>query len=156
MRARPLLARTRYEYAEVLLAHGGPCERARARELLDRALDAARELGMAGLAERTEGLRQAAGSIQRPAAPSARPPTQAPTHKPDVPAGAEPLTRREREVAALLARGLSNREIAEALVIGERTAEMHVSNILGKLGLASRAQAAVWAVERGLATSPPS
>jgi non-specific serine/threonine protein kinase len=44
----------------------------------------------------------------------------------------------------------SNREIAEALVIGERTAEMHVSHVLGKLGMTSRAQIAAWAVGRGL------
>jgi non-specific serine/threonine protein kinase len=73
----------------------------------------------------------------------------------DDPAGAGEsgagLTRREREVAALLGRGCSNREIAGALVVSERTAEMHVSNILSKLGLSSRAQAAVWAVEAGLA-----
>ena len=155
MGARPLLARTRYEYAEVLLARGDPCERARALELLDRALDAARELGMAGLAERAEGLRQAAGRTQRPAPSGASMPNRARADEPEVPAEAQPLTRREREVAALLARGLSNREIAEALVIGERTAEMHVSNILGKLGLASRTQVAVWAAERGLAISPP-
>ena len=60
------------------------------------------------------------------------------------------LTPREREVAALVARGLTNRQIAAELVIGERTAEMHVGNLLGKLGLTSRAQLAVWAVERGL------
>lgn len=60
-------------------------------------------------------------------------------------AGADGLTRREREVAALLARGLTNRQIAEQLVIAERTAEMHVSNVLGKLGVSTRAQAAVWA-----------
>jgi DNA-binding NarL/FixJ family response regulator len=155
MGARPLLARTRYEYAEALLAHGDPCARPRALELLDRALETARELGMAGLAERAAGLRREAGSIRRPAQPSARGPTRARADEPEVPAEAQPLTRREREVAALLARGLSNREIAEALVIGERTAEMHVSNILGKLGLTSRAQAAVWAAERGLAISPP-
>jgi non-specific serine/threonine protein kinase len=59
------------------------------------------------------------------------------------------LTRREREVAALLARGYSNREIASTLVVGERTAEMHVSNILAKLGLTSRAQVAVWAASVG-------
>jgi non-specific serine/threonine protein kinase len=63
------------------------------------------------------------------------------------------LTRREREVAGLLARGLTNREIAEALVLGERTAEGHVSNLLGKLGLASRAQAVAWLLEHGVGTS---
>jgi non-specific serine/threonine protein kinase len=62
----------------------------------------------------------------------------------------ESLTRREREVASLLIRGHSNREIATALVIGERTVEMHVGHILSKLGLSSRTQVAVWAIEHGL------
>jgi DNA-binding NarL/FixJ family response regulator len=57
------------------------------------------------------------------------------------------LTRREREVITLIARGYSNRAIAEALVISEKTAEIHVSNILGKLGVASRTQAAAYAIE---------
>jgi DNA-binding NarL/FixJ family response regulator len=65
--------------------------------------------------------------------------------------GTEPLTDREREVLRLVARGLSNKAIAEALSITERTARTHVSNILGKLGLASRTQAALYAVEHGLA-----
>lgn len=60
------------------------------------------------------------------------------------------LTARECEVAALIVRGKTSREIAEELVITERTAEVHVSNILGKLGFSSRAQIAAWAVERGL------
>ena len=63
--------------------------------------------------------------------------------------GGDPLTRREREVVDLLARGSTNREIAEALVISERTVENHVSNVLGKLGLETRAQVAVWALGRG-------
>ena len=62
----------------------------------------------------------------------------------------EPLTDREKEVLALVGRGLANKEIAYELGITERTARTHVSNILGKLGLASRTQAALWAVERGL------
>jgi predicted ATPase/DNA-binding NarL/FixJ family response regulator len=60
-----------------------------------------------------------------------------------------PLTRREREVAALIARGLTNRQIAETLFIAERTADTHVEHILAKLGLGSRAQVAAWVVEQG-------
>ncbi len=61
--------------------------------------------------------------------------------------GYEPLTEREREVLRLVARGHSNKEIAALLDITERTARTHVSNILGKLDLASRTQAALWAIE---------
>jgi predicted ATPase/DNA-binding CsgD family transcriptional regulator len=63
-----------------------------------------------------------------------------------------PLTRREREVATLVARGASNRQIAGELVIAERTAERHLENILAKLRLQSRTQVALWAVEHGIAT----
>ena len=62
----------------------------------------------------------------------------------------EPLTEREREVIALLGRGASNKDIAAELFITERTARTHVSNILGKLGLTSRTQAALYAVEHRL------
>jgi DNA-binding NarL/FixJ family response regulator len=62
----------------------------------------------------------------------------------------EPLTPREKEVLAQLGKGASNKEIAYELSITERTARTHVSNILGKLGLASRTQAALWAVEHKL------
>ncbi len=62
----------------------------------------------------------------------------------------EPLTPREKEVLAQLGKGASNKEIAYELSITERTARTHVSNILGKLGLASRTQAALWAVENKL------
>jgi DNA-binding NarL/FixJ family response regulator len=62
----------------------------------------------------------------------------------------EPLTERERQVLGLVARGLSNKAIADRLAITERTARTHVSNILGKLGLASRTQAALYAVEHHL------
>ncbi len=61
------------------------------------------------------------------------------------------LTEREREVVALMAQGKSNREIAEALVVAKITVETHVNNILHKLGLTSRTQIVLWAVERGLA-----
>jgi DNA-binding NarL/FixJ family response regulator len=59
------------------------------------------------------------------------------------------LTGRERQVAALIARGWSNQQIAAELVLSERTIEGHVRNILSKLGFSSRAQIAVWAVETG-------
>jgi DNA-binding NarL/FixJ family response regulator/class 3 adenylate cyclase len=62
----------------------------------------------------------------------------------------EPLTAREKEVLSQLAKGASNKEIAYELGITERTARTHVSNILGKLGLASRTQAALYAVEHKL------
>ncbi|MBW4818775.1 LuxR family transcriptional regulator [Rhodococcus qingshengii] len=57
------------------------------------------------------------------------------------------LTRREREVASLVARGMTNKEIAQSLVISPRTAEGHVEHILCKLGFTSRSQIAVWTVE---------
>jgi DNA-binding CsgD family transcriptional regulator len=60
------------------------------------------------------------------------------------------LTDREREVAILIARGKSNREIADHLVVSYRTVETHVGAILSKLAFSSRAQIAVWAVEKGL------
>jgi len=63
----------------------------------------------------------------------------------------EPLTDREKDVLRLLGQGMSNKEIGSALFITERTARTYVSNILGKLGLASRTQAALWAVEHKLA-----
>jgi len=66
------------------------------------------------------------------------------------------LTAREREVAALIARGLSNRQIADELVIAEGTVNVHVSRILGKLDYRSRSAVATWAVEHGLRPRPPS
>lgn len=60
------------------------------------------------------------------------------------------LTERERAVAALIAQGKTNREMAHTLVVSPRTVETHVSTILSKLGVASRSQIAVWAVEVGL------
>lgn len=68
--------------------------------------------------------------------------------------GLATLTARERDVLARVARGLPNRQIAEDLGITERTARTHVSNILAKLGLASRTQAALLAVQHGLDRDP--
>jgi DNA-binding CsgD family transcriptional regulator len=69
--------------------------------------------------------------------------------------GPAALTPREREVAALLAEGLSNGEVARRLFISTKTASVHVSNILAKLGMASRAEVAAWAVRVGLAEADP-
>ncbi|WP_324785363.1 response regulator transcription factor [Streptomyces sp. H51] len=65
------------------------------------------------------------------------------------------LTEREREVLGLIADGRSNREIARALVLSEKTVKTHVSNILMKLDLADRTQAALWAVRHGVADGSP-
>jgi DNA-binding CsgD family transcriptional regulator len=64
------------------------------------------------------------------------------------------LTPREREVAVLVARGLTNRQIGAVLFITEGTARLHVKHILRSLGFASRAQIAAWAVARGLVAAP--
>jgi len=61
------------------------------------------------------------------------------------------LTDREREILQMLAAGKANKQIAAELVISERTARTHVSNILRKLNLSSRTQAALWAVREGVA-----
>jgi len=78
--------------------------------------------------------------LQELSRPSDRPPTQ------------DPLTEREVEVLQVVAKGKSNQEIAEILQISEATVRTHVSNILGKLHLASRTQAALYALREGLAS----
>jgi NarL family two-component system response regulator LiaR len=80
---------------------------------------------------------------------SARPPTGGETSPRPEPA-VDPLTERELDVLKLLARGQSNREIADALLIAEGTVRTHVSNILSKLHLASRTQATLFALREGL------
>ena len=70
------------------------------------------------------------------------------------PVGLALLTSRERQILALLGEGRSNREIADILVISERTARTHVSNVLSKLNLTSRTQAALMAIREGLVPGP--
>ncbi|MBI4506868.1 MAG: response regulator transcription factor [Chloroflexi bacterium] len=72
------------------------------------------------------------------------------------PESPEALTERETEVLRLLAERRANKEIARALKIGEKTVKSHVSSILGKLGVASRTQAALYAVRVGLVPAGPS
>jgi non-specific serine/threonine protein kinase len=83
----------------------------------------------------------------REPAPAAAPPVRLVTAP-----SAGPLSRREVEVAALIAQGLTNRQIAEELVVSEWTVDTHVRHILTKLELRSRAQVAAWTIERGLAS----
>ena len=64
------------------------------------------------------------------------------------------LTRRERQVATVVAAGSTNQEIADQLVVSVKTVEAHITRILSKLGFTSRAQIAAWAVEKGLASAP--
>jgi NarL family two-component system response regulator LiaR len=74
------------------------------------------------------------------------------SHPPQQPPTTDPLTPREMQVLRLVAQGLDNAEIAERLVISEGTARTHVSNILGKLHLANRIKAALYALREGLAS----
>jgi DNA-binding NarL/FixJ family response regulator len=77
-----------------------------------------------------------------------------PPAKPSTP-DLEDLTEREIEVLKLIAAGKSNREIAEAMVISEKTVKTHVSNLLGKLHLEDRTQAAIFALKHGLGVDEP-
>lgn len=60
------------------------------------------------------------------------------------------LTEREQEVLSLIAKGMNNRQIAEQMIISEKTVKTHVSNVLSKLGVDDRTQAAIWALKHGL------
>ncbi len=73
----------------------------------------------------------------------------------DLPLTDEPLTEREVQILRFIAQGLTNQDISEALTISERTVGKHVSNILDKLHLANRTQAALYALRRGLASLHP-
>ncbi|MGA2489894.1 MAG: response regulator transcription factor [Anaerolineales bacterium] len=74
------------------------------------------------------------------------------SHPAGSPPTPDPLTEREMEVLQLVAQGLSNQEIAERLVIGDATVRTHIGNILGKLHLANRVQAALYALRKGLSS----
>jgi DNA-binding CsgD family transcriptional regulator len=130
--ARPNVVAARVGLAAVLLDRATPADLRRAQVLARQAADEARRLDM------PEQLRRAAGLLDRARAGLR---------------GADPLTRREREIADLVAAALSNRQIAGRLVLSERTVESHVSNILGKLGLANRTELAT-AVRAGTGPSP--
>jgi non-specific serine/threonine protein kinase len=92
-------------------------------------------------------------AIDEALAPLAPAPPTSPAAAPGP--AASPLTAREREIAALIGRGLTSRAIAGALVLSERTVDNHADNIRGKLGLRSRAEIAAWAARQGLLDPPP-
>jgi len=115
-----------------------------------------RALGDAGFAEAWEAGRALSLEQAVEYALAAPPASRAPAADPAGSAAeqaASPLSARELEVALLIARGMTNRQVAEALVISERTASTHVTHILNKLDFSTRAQVAAWAVERGLASN---
>ena len=127
---------------------------------LRRAGTLCREVGTPGLRveadcllaealDRVGGPGRRAGAVAREAVPLARTLGMSPWvgRLERLSAADDPLSPRERQIAGLVADGLSNREIAARLVISERTAQNHVQHILGKLGFANRAQIAAW-IER--------
>jgi DNA-binding CsgD family transcriptional regulator/predicted negative regulator of RcsB-dependent stress response len=127
MRCLPELALSRLDLVETLLGHY-PQERRNALELLHSIKADVRAMNMQPALDRAVRLEQSVAT-------------------------ANGLTRREQEVAILVAAGHSNREVAEKLVISEATVEVHVKHILSKLGFRSRAQVAAWAAQRGLTAS---
>ncbi|WP_394362174.1 AAA family ATPase [Amycolatopsis sp. SB7-3] len=124
--ARPGVAQARLLLAEVLVARG---DFVRAQGIAREALDEFRRLAMPGPLARAAALLDRVRAERR---------------------AADPLTGREREIVALLADALSNRRIAEKLVLSERTVESHVRSILAKLGLANRTEVVAWASREGL------
>ncbi len=111
----------RYELAAALVTRSALGDRPRAHALAADVAKQAAALGMAPFVETATRLRDRLDDER-----------------------ADPLTPREREVATLVAQGLTNREIAERLYLSERTAQNHVQHILTKLGLPNRGQIAVW------------
>jgi DNA-binding CsgD family transcriptional regulator/tetratricopeptide (TPR) repeat protein len=130
-----------YEQALALIDGDGPAQLA-AFEIFDR-------LNARPMLERLEGQMRAAGIR----IPHAHRPSTEPESTRDEKERFGGLTTRERETAALIAQGKSNREIAEVMVVGVRTVETYVTRILNKLGFVSRVQIATWAVEKGLVPS---
>ncbi|MEV0278682.1 AAA family ATPase [Streptomyces sp. NPDC050610] len=154
------LARARHRWAEALLAGGGGAAREQAAGLLARAHDVAVGLGARPLCEDLEQLaararlpldgppagKSVGKSAGKPAASS----------RPADPAESLGLTRRERDVLRLVAAGRSNRQIAEELFISPKTASVHVSNILAKLGVSGRGEAGALAHRLRLFSAPES
>ena len=125
--ARGYVVEASVELAGVLVNRKATGDAERAAALLDEASAESDRLGMVVFTERIRAIRADA-------------PSKAP---------ATPLSRREFEVASLVRKGLTNKQIAASLFISERTAENHVQHVLAKLGFANRAQVAAWASDLG-------
>jgi ATP/maltotriose-dependent transcriptional regulator MalT len=121
--ALPFEALALVERARVLIRRGGPGDRDRAGRDLDKALLIGRRLSLLPMVSAAEALAAEVTGLK---------------------GGSATLTAREREIAGLVAEGLSNRAIAERLVVSERTVETHVRGALNKLGMANRTQLAAW------------
>ncbi len=126
--ARPAVAQARLRLAGVLFARLGAGDLVRAQGIAREAADECRRLGMPGPLAGATALLDRIRAERR---------------------AADPLTGREREIVVLLADALSNRKIAERLVLSERTVESHVRSILAKLGLANRTEVVAWASREG-------
>lgn len=129
MGAAPHEAITRVELARLLLARKGPADATTARQQLEATLVIATRLGMTPLLARAKAL-----------------------HDRLTGGRSGPLSRREDEVAGLVAAGLTNRQIAERLFLSDRTVEAHVRSIFNKLGVESRASIASWHTARSRTT----
>ncbi|MDQ4038780.1 MAG: LuxR C-terminal-related transcriptional regulator [Actinomycetota bacterium] len=129
MGARPFAAISRMYLAEVLQARGRAQDLATAATHARAALAAMRVLGMPGRAAHCQRILALVDS--------------------DL-AAQTALTPREREIVALVAEGMSNRQVAEQLFVSERTVETHVSHVLAKLGANTRTDIATWALSSGL------
>jgi len=141
LRFRPELALTRLDVAE-LLSRQADTIPPEVLEHIDFAIAEFESMHMQPHLQRALELRRVVVSAVRDAT------TTSDLRRP----ATDPLTPREWEVAALVARGLSNREIADTLVITEGTAEVHVKHMLSKLGFKSRSQIAAWFAESGRLT----
>jgi ATP/maltotriose-dependent transcriptional regulator MalT len=141
IRFRPELALTHLRLAELLLDGGDDHAQSEAQEHLDAAIPELQDMHMRPGLERGLALREKL--------------TPAAAQEPVRQSVSETLTAREREIARLIADGLSNHDIAGRLVITEGTVEVHVKHILGKLGFRSRAQVAGWIAGLGPTESSP-
>ena len=128
--ARPFVALARLDWADALRSRAAPGDRAEALVLARQAATETRRLNMPGHATRASELVRL---LQQAAAAD------------------DPLTRREHEIAGLVSAGLTNRAIADRLVLSERTVEGHVRNMLAKLQLANRTELTAWALRGGQA-----